>query len=193
MLQRRPGGWENAFIEWAGDRAGELLLEMFEEEKAAVRGERDAVEVLAEVLPRYGVTASADEVFEAVWQHIEPVAETFELVRRLRASGLGVHLGTNQSLRRAAYMRRELGYDALFDVSIYSAELRLAKPDPAYFRTAAGLIGAEPAEVLFVDDTAANVAAARSIGMAGVHWHLDEGHPALLERLAECGVVPATT
>lgn len=193
MLQHRPGGWETAFDQWAGDRAGELLAEMFVAEKAAIRGERDAVDVVAEVLARYDVAASPELVFEQVWHRIEPEPRSLDLVRRLRAGGLGVHLGTNQSLRRAAYMRRELRYDDLFDVSCYSAELRVAKPDPAYFLAAAELIGAPPAQVLFVDDVEPNVAAAREVGMAGVHWHLRDGHDVLAEMLAEHGVaaVPA--
>ncbi|MDH2412792.1 HAD-IA family hydrolase [Nocardioides sp. CER19] len=168
-----------------------FLEEMFAAEKPAIRGERDAVEVLGEVLDRYGVTASPDEVFESVWHRIEPVPASLDLVRRLRAAGFGVHLGTNQSLRRAAYMREELGYDDLFDVSCYSAELGLAKPDPAYFRRALELIGAPPEQVLFVDDVEPNVDGAREVGMAGIHWHLRDGHDQLEKLLAEHGVVPA--
>jgi putative hydrolase of the HAD superfamily len=90
-------------------------------------------------------------------------------------------------------MRRELGYDDLFDVSCYSAELGVAKPDPAYFRAAARLIGVPPGAVVFVDDVEPNVEAARETGMAGVHWHLRDGHAALEQMLAEHGVVAATT
>jgi len=164
---------------------------MFDRELAAIRGERDAVEILAEVLTAYDVDASPEQVFAQVWHRIEPVPASLDLVRRLRHSGFGVHLSTNQSLRRAAYMRAELGYDELFDVSAYSAELRLAKPDVAYFRRTVELIGADPGEVLFVDDNLANVEAAAAAGLAGVHWHLDDGHPELLERLADHGVVPS--
>jgi len=193
VLQHRPGGWESAFEEWLGLRASVFLEEMFAAEKPAIRGERDAVEVLAEVLDRYQVTASPEDVFEAVWFRIEPVPETVDLVHRLREAGFGVHLGTNQSLRRAAYMRRTLRYDDLFDVSCYSAEIRLAKPDPAYFRRAAELIGAPPGQVLFVDDVEPNVGSARDVGMAGVHWHLRDGHELLEKLLAEHGVVAAAS
>lgn len=192
VLQHRPGGWENPFEEWLGIRASDFLAEMFEAEKPAIRGERDAVEVLAEVLERYGVTASPERVFASVWYRIEPVPRSLDLVRRLRDAGFGVHLGTNQSLRRATYMRQTFGYDDLFDVSCYSAELRLAKPDPAYFRKAAELIGSPTGEILFVDDVEPNVEGARETGMAGVHWHLRDGHELLEKLLAEHGVVPAS-
>ncbi|GAB3833458.1 hypothetical protein [Kribbella italica] len=45
----------------------------------------------------------------------------------------GVHLATNQECYRGAHMRTVLGYDDLFDVSCYSYDLGVAKPDPEFF------------------------------------------------------------
>jgi putative hydrolase of the HAD superfamily len=186
VLQHRPGGWEHAFVDFVGPaRAADLLAEMFEAEKPAVRGEADILDILANVLQRSGAATDAEIVFDTVWQRIEMPEQSHELLRQLRASGLGVHLGTNQTLRRAAYMRRELGYDDLFDVSCYSGELRVAKPEAAYFRIAIDRIGAPAEDVLFVDDTERNVEAARREGLAAVHWHMSEGLPVLFERMAE--------
>jgi putative hydrolase of the HAD superfamily len=192
VLQHRPGGWEDAFVAFVGaDRATSVLEEMFEAELPAVRGEADVVDILAGVLARYGAAADAELVYDVVWQRIEVPDQTRELLRRLRANGLGVHLGTNQTLRRAAYMRAELGYDDLFDVSCYSAEMRVAKPDPDYFRIAVERIGARAEEVLFVDDRSDNVDGARQAGLAAVHWHMREGLAVLMERLAEYDVALA--
>ena len=81
-------------------------------------------------------------------------------------------------------MREVLGYDGLFDVSCYSWELGAAKPDPAFFAEAARRIGSAPAEILFIDDSTANVAAARQAGLAAEQWTLDDGHEALHDLLA---------
>ena len=189
MLQHRPGGWEDAFVDFVGtDRAADLLADMFEAEKPAVRGDRDIIDVVATVLARYGTDADPEHVYDSVWRRIEMPEQSRELIRRLRGSGLGVHLGTNQTRQRAAYMRSELGYDELFDVSCYSAEMGVAKPEPAYFRLALERIGAPAGEVLFVDDTLPNVQAAERVGLTAVHWHMGEGIGALTERLAEHGV-----
>jgi putative hydrolase of the HAD superfamily len=67
----------------------------------------------------------------------------------------------------------------------------VAKPDPGYFEKAARLVGAAPEQFVFVDDIEPNVDGARSVGMAGVHWHLADGHDLLLDMLADHGVVPA--
>ena len=189
MLQHRPGGWERAFVSHVGpDRAPALIERLFEAEAPAVRGEVDVLDAVRPVLEEYGVAAPTEDVYAEVWLQIEVPPTTHDLLGRLRSGGYGVHLGTNQTLLRAAYMRRVLGFDELFDTSCYSAEIRRAKPDPAYFETALGLIGAEPREVVFVDDNEGNVESARRVGLAGVHWHLSEGLDALLGRLAGIGV-----
>lgn len=55
-----------------------------------------------------------------------------------------------------------------FDVIIFSAEARLAKPDPEIFRLVLKELGSRPEEAVFVDDVPENVAAARALGMHGI-------------------------
>ncbi|MCD6640128.1 MAG: HAD-IA family hydrolase [Nocardioides sp.] len=188
VLQDLPGGWYAAMEPWLGERSRQFLHEAWEEELPTLRGEGDYLPMLAARLAAYGVRHPVEEVFAAVWHRLDLVEESFELVRRLRERGYGVHLGTNQERNRATHMRVALGYDDLFDVSCYSYDLGVAKPDPEFFREAARRIGAPASAVLFVDDSAANVAGARSAGMAAVHWDLTQGHPVLLEALAGHGV-----
>jgi hypothetical protein len=49
-------------------------------------------------------------------------------------------------------------------------------------------IGAHPAAILFIDDNARNIAAARDVGLAAGQWTLADGHDALLALLAKHGV-----
>ena len=56
---------------------------------------------------------------------------------------------------------------------------------------AARRIGADPAAVLFIDDSARNVTAAREAGLAAEQWTFADGHAALLGLLAEHGVTSA--
>ena len=44
--------------------------------------------------------------------------------------------------------------------------------------------------MLFVDDMEVNVEAARAVGLAAEHWHLDRGHAELENLLARHGVQP---
>ncbi|WP_264030377.1 HAD family hydrolase [Cellulosimicrobium sp. SH8] len=189
VLQHIPDGWYGAVARYLGDRAHDFVRDTWSEDLPMLVGDGDYLPVLAAGLERYGVAEPAEDVYRAIWfDALEVVEESFDLVRGLRASGYGVHLGTNQESRRVPFMRQTLGYDAEFDTSWYSCELGLAKPDPRFFVEAARRIGAEPGEVLFVDDTARNVEGARAAGMVGVHWDVSRGHDELVRVLAGHGV-----
>jgi putative hydrolase of the HAD superfamily len=188
VLQDLPGGWFERLRPWLGDRSEEFIKQSWVDEVPCLRGEGDFFEHLARHLAAYGVDVGVAELFAAVWTSIELVPSSIELVHRLRAAGYGVHLGTNQEQHRAAYMRTELGYDELFDVSCYSWELGAVKTEPVYFEQALALIGAEPGAVVFVDDRLDNVETARSVGLAGIHWTFTDGLAALESQLAHHGV-----
>jgi putative hydrolase of the HAD superfamily len=188
VLQDVPGGWETAAEPYLGERTTEFLRRVWDDELAALSGQADLLPLVATALADFGVTAALAEVHRAIWLRIEPVEQTVELVRALRRSGYGVHLGTNQDRHRAAHMHDVLGYGALFDVCCYSWELGARKPQPAFFAEAARRIGAPPAAILFVDDSARNIAGARDAGFAAEQWTFTEGHDAVLGLLAKHGV-----
>ena len=75
----------------------------------------------------------------------------------------------------------DLGYSA-FSYADISAEVGMRKPEERIFRHAAGLLGLDPAECVFIDDIEANVQAAEALGMTGV-LHTDAA--ATAGRLAE--------
>jgi putative hydrolase of the HAD superfamily len=57
-----------------------------------------------------------------------------------------------------------------FDPLILSAEVGLAKPDPAIFELALRRAGVDASQAAFVDDFEENVAAAAALGMHAVHF-----------------------
>ena len=188
VLQGLPGGWFERLRPWLGDRSEEFIKRSWIDEVPCLCGEGDFFDHLERHLAAYDVDVPVRELFDAVWTSIELVPSSIELVHRLRAAGYGVHLGTNQERHRAHYMRTTLGFDELFDVSCYSWELGAVKTEPAYFEQAVALIGAEPDEIVFVDDRLENVETARSVGLAGVHWTFLEGLAEIESRLGEHGV-----
>jgi putative hydrolase of the HAD superfamily len=50
----------------------------------------------------------------------------------------------------------------------YSCRLRATKPDPVAYTEVLAELGADPAEVTFVDDRPANVAGAAAVGLRAV-------------------------
>ena len=64
--------------------------------------------------------------------------------------------------------------DGIFDHIFISAELRLAKPDPAIFQVVIDGLKQDPSELIFVDDFLENIMAARDAGINAIHFQTPE-------------------
>jgi len=144
--------------------------------------------LLAQRLRELGRQDDPQELYDRLWLTISPDPSVLSQIGRWRASGLTVHLATNQDSGRAAYMKTALGYDAVLDGGYYSSDLGVAKPAAGFFEAVLHDLGAEPDAVCFVDDMAVNVAGARQVGIRAVQWELDHGLPALADLLAAHGI-----
>ncbi len=92
------------------------------------------------------------------------------VLRALHAAGVPVFALTNWSSELFPHARERFDFLALFDDILVSGDEGLAKPDPAVFDLLRRRIGHELEECVFVDDSAANVAAARAAGLDAVHF-----------------------
>ncbi|WP_233218575.1 HAD family hydrolase [Deinococcus arcticus] len=103
--------------------------------------------------------------------YMKPVPHAREVLLELRARGLkvGVLSNTLPSIDRTL---RAVGLDDLVDVAVATCVVGVHKPDAGAYLHAAGALGVAPAEVLFVDDKAENVAAAQALGMQAVQIDL---------------------
>lgn len=91
--------------------------------------------------------------------------EVLAAVRGLRAR-CRVGLLTNATTRLRGDLAR-LGLAGEVDEVFGTAELGVAKPDPAVFRLVCGRLGVQPGQCGLVDDTAGHVAAAGAVGLVG--------------------------
>ncbi len=114
---------------------------------------------------------------------LRPRPEVLELVRRARTAGISVAVLSN-SWGSGQYDPYDgYGLETGFDAIVISDRVGLRKPDPAiYLRTAAEM-GIPASECVFVDDTAANLSAAKELGMAVVHFTDTATGIAEIERL----------
>ena len=186
VLQDLPGGWVAALEPWLGERAEEFLRESVVAEQPCLVGDGDFAAVLAGQVARWGLTTDARDLYRAVWHRIEVHADTLALVRELRTAGTGVHLASTQESGRAAVMRGL--YDGEVDMAYFSCDLGLLKTDPAFFRAVLADLGAGPSEACFVDDTLANVEAARRAGLPALHWRHEQGVADLRTGVAGLGL-----
>jgi putative hydrolase of the HAD superfamily len=88
-----------------------------------------------------------------------------DLFRRLH--GAGVPTGLLSNSWGGLDYPRELFPD-LFDAVVISGEVGMRKPEPRIFGHAAGLLGLDPQECVFIDDIRANVTAAERAGFTGI-------------------------
>lgn len=117
-------------------------------------------------------------------QHL--ILENVQVVRALRSSyRIGILSNSDASLRER--LRDGLGISDLFDTVVCSAEVGMAKPEPAIYRLAAERLGLPPEACVFVDDHEPNVVAAQQVGMRGALFRVDRGGDLRVE-LAALGV-----
>ncbi len=70
-----------------------------------------------------------------------------------------------------------------FDHLTISAEVGIAKPDTGIYTFTLEKLGVAPEEAIFVDDFIENIAAARKLGMHGIHFQEKEKAMAELKKL----------
>jgi putative hydrolase of the HAD superfamily len=164
VLQRSPDGWRRTLDGLLGDDPDSTLAELFTLEQEQSLTGRDFRELVVSVLRRRGVSADPERVLDC-WRLLEVDTSMIGRIRQLRRGGIRCGLATNQQNVRIEHMRSMPEYAGLFDAKFYSAELGLAKPDPAYFAAIVRQLSVAPEDVLFVDDKEDNVLGARAAGL----------------------------
>ncbi|MGA5135195.1 HAD family hydrolase [Streptomyces olivoreticuli] len=118
-----------------------------------------------------------------VWAKVGPAADMITLARAAREAGYTVAMLSN-SFGLAPYdPYAAIGVWDLFDVAVVSERERVAKPDPAIYRTVLERMGLSGEECVFVDDHERNLPSAREAGMTTVLAKPGNGAVARLEML----------
>jgi 2-haloacid dehalogenase len=98
------------------------------------------------------------------------VPGTGAVVAELQQAGVGLAALTNWSAETFPVARERFGLLRRFAGVVVSGEEGLTKPDPAIFALALRRFGFAADHTTFVDDSAANVAAARAAGLTAVQF-----------------------
>jgi len=146
----------------------------------------EAAAELSETFPEYAhlIAAWSDRFGETI---TGPVPGTHEIVAALDAKGVPLFAITNFSADFwAPFRARETAFFDRFQGIVVSGEEKLLKPDPAIYYLALDRFRLRPADALFVDDRAINVAGAEAVGMKA---HLFIGAENLRARLVAEGLL----
>lgn len=189
VIQRPAPAWRPLLVALCPDpaRGEEFLADLFAAERPCLMGTGDFRDALDAVLRRWACAVGVDDALR-LWTLIEPDQSALRLVRCLRTAGIRTGLATNQQRQRALYMSEVLDYAAAFDHLFYSCELGHAKPSPGYFAAVLERLDLDAAQVLFIDDHAGNVDAARAAGLSAATFHLDQGVAELARLLSARGL-----
>jgi 2-haloacid dehalogenase/putative hydrolase of the HAD superfamily len=99
-----------------------------------------------------------------------PIPETEAVIEALRARGVAQYALSNMSHETVDGTFAMSPAFARLDGRIISGHEGVMKPDPAIFHLTCERFGLAPADALFVDDSATNIAAARALGFHVHHF-----------------------
>ena len=129
----------------------------------------DAVLERTQLFPQWAVEIRA---YDERW--IETldgaIEENVAILKTLKQARMPVYAITNFSKDKFRAARAQFGFFDWFDGIVVSGEERLIKPDPRIFRLFLDRYRLAAGECLFIDDSRANVTAAKEIGMRTIHY-----------------------
>ena len=171
VLERTPStGWQRRWEARLGLDAGEIDARLRDVYRAGTVG---AITLAEAELRIARLLALGDRDLEALmadlWDEYlgsldVALARWFGALRPRLATGILSNSWVGA--REREHARHGLG--DLCDTLVYSHEEGLEKPDPRAYELVCARLGVRPDEAVFLDDSRANVEAARALGMRGV-------------------------
>ena len=109
-------------------------------------------------------------VIDAIPDELQPIPATVDLLRRLHGVGRPLFFLSNMPLPYAAHLESAHDLFGCFQAGVFSSRVGLIKPEPAMFAHAARAFGAQPSELVLIDDIQGNVEAARAAGWRALRF-----------------------
>lgn len=129
-------------------------------------GKSDLKIVIEPWLEKWNWSKSADE-FLLYWFKIEHNLnfELIETIDKLRKNNVKCILATNQEKYRLEYMKKEMGFEKIFDKIYSSSFIGFKKPDIQYYNYILSDLNENPSNIIFYDDSQKNIESAALIGI----------------------------
>mgnify|MGYP002801214422 FL=1 len=100
-------------------------------------------------------------------EHIIPIRQTADFIRELKDRKVPIYLLSNAPTYFAEWAQR-IDTLRLFDGIVFSAPLKMAKPEPEIYQYLFRTYDLKPEECFFIDDLEKNIRAAKEAGMDGI-------------------------
>jgi 2-haloacid dehalogenase len=98
------------------------------------------------------------------------ISEVVEMLAALKRAGVPCYALTNMEAETYPLRRSRYEFMGWFDGTVVSAHEGVAKPDPEIFRRLLDRFGLAAERTVMIDDSAANLEAARRLGLKTVHF-----------------------
>lgn len=141
-----------------------------------------AVAELSERFPQHAdlIRAYDERWEESMGGEIQP---TVEILYALKRAGHALYGLSNWSAETFRRIRHKYAFLEVFDAIVLSGEAKVAKPDPRIYALLLDKINRPAEECLFIDDSEANVSAARRLGFRTIRFESPEQLGSELRRL----------
>lgn len=148
-------------------------------------GKADLKEIITPWISKWGWQGSV-ESFVAYWFKVEHKVEdrVVDAIKKLKEQGIVCCLATNQEKYRTEYMKKEMGFEGLFNEIYSSAEIGFKKPDTKFYeyilKNLKNKYSINTDEIIFFDDTVENVKGACDVGIKAYLYTTFEGFEAII-------------
>lgn len=133
------------------------------------RGDVDEPALAHRITRRTGLSeAEVQAVAAAVYEELQPLSESVALLKQFQRQGLRQYFFSNMPLCYADHIERHHGFLSIFDDGLFSARVKRMKPERGFYELAHERFQLAGVEPVFMDDSPANIQAARDFGWKAV-------------------------
>ncbi|MGM9736364.1 MAG: HAD family hydrolase [Candidatus Cryptobacteroides sp.] len=149
-----------------------------------------ADEFRAYVLANSRPGCTSEDVDKAMWKLLVGIApEKVELLRRLATERRLYMLSNNNPISmvcaRRIFAEAGIPIDRIFSKCYLSFEMKMLKPSKEFYEAVAADIALPKQDLIFIDDSLANVEAAASVGIRSLHYKPGESLSGMIEKTLE--------
>ncbi len=139
------------------------------------RGDLTGTTYWTQLTSKAGLTITPDQLTALIEADTDLWAQLntpmLEWAQRLQRAGIRIGILSNMPDAMEAGLRARHHWIEAFDHHTWSHSLNLAKPEPEIYRHAVEGLATPPANILFIDDKAENIAAALATGMQAIQYN----------------------
>ncbi len=129
----------------------------------------EAVDRISKRIPKY------KDVVEKIILHwetflIDEISTSVYFLKKFKDAGYKIYALSNFPERGYVYTEKRYPFFELFDGKVISYEVKEMKPGRKIYEILMKKYDLKPEECVFIDDTLANIEAAKEMGMKGIHF-----------------------